>query len=82
MKIHNGSVLDISDRESDSYLQINSCGIQLPSQQEKLTYRRNGRCDYHIVYIAEGTCEVEYTGKSHPLTMDLYYIRPICPNVM
>ena len=63
MKIHNGNLLDISNIESNSYLQINSCGIQLQSGQGKLTFRKEGRCDYHIVYIAEGACEIEYNGE-------------------
>ena len=63
MKIYNGYLLDISDIESNSYLQINSCGIQLQSQQSILTYRKEGRCDYHIMYITEGACEIEYNGE-------------------
>lgn len=63
MKIHIGKLLDTTDIDSNSYLQINSCGVQLQSQQGKLTYRKQGRCDYHIIYIIEGACEVEYDGK-------------------
>lgn len=43
MKIHNGKLSDISNIESNSYLQINSCGIQLQSGQGKLTFRKEGR---------------------------------------
>lgn len=64
MRIHNGKLMDVSDIESNTYLQINSCGIQLQSRQGKLTYRKEGRSDYHIVYITEGSCEVEYDGET------------------
>ncbi len=64
MQIHNGQIQDISDFESNTFLQVNSCGIQYQSQQGKLTYRKEGRCDYHIVYITDGACEIEYEGKT------------------
>lgn len=64
MRIYNGNLMDVSDIRSNSYLQINSCGIQLHSRQENLTFRKEGRNDYHIVYIAEGACEIEYDGKT------------------
>ena len=64
MKNYNGFFLKSSDIESYSFLQLNNCGIQLQTQRETLTtYRKEGRCDYHIVYITEGACEIEYNGK-------------------
>lgn len=56
--------MDISDIPSHTYLQINSCGIQHQASRGKLTFRKEGRCDYHIVYIAEGACEIEYAGNT------------------
>jgi len=64
MRIHNGKHMDISDIPSHTWLQINSCGIQHQLGQGKLTFRKEGRCDYHIVYIADGASEVEYAGNT------------------
>ncbi len=62
MKIHDGQLSDTTNIDSNSYLQINSCGIQVQSHSGKLTYRKQGRRDYHIIYIIDGSCEVEYNG--------------------
>ena len=66
MYIHNGDLRDKSNIKSHSYLQINSCGIQQATGHQ-ITYRLKGRYDYHILYVAEGTCEVIYDGKTHVL---------------
>ena len=67
MHIYNGDLRDISNRKSRSFLQINSCGIQQPVSGQMITYRQKGRCDYHILYVASGKCEITYEGKTHVL---------------
>ena len=65
MEIYNGDLLDTTNMDSSSFLQINSCGIQLPSQRQLITYRKKGRVDYHVLYIAAGRCKIEYEGITH-----------------
>ncbi len=64
MQIYNGQLSDVSNIESNTFLQVNNCGIQFQSGQGKLTYRKEGRCDYHIILITDGTCEAEYDGQT------------------
>lgn len=79
MKIYNGDLQDISNHTSHSYLQINSCGIQSLSSISQITYRQKGRCDYHIVYIANGQCDVEYNGKTYLLKEGFVLYPPHSP---
>lgn len=67
MNIYNGDLHDISNHKSHSYLQINSCGILTFSSLPQITYRQEGRCDYHLLYITNGLCEIEYNGQTHLL---------------
>ena len=60
MKVYNGDIFDSTNAESTSFLQVNSCGIQFPCIGDRLSFRKKGRIDYHIVYIVDGACEVEY----------------------
>ena len=76
MHYYNGDIQDISNFASHSYLQINSCGIQSPHGGEGISFRRNGRVDYHIVYVLEGTLEVTYQGQLHSLTAGSFVLYP------
>lgn len=79
MYLYNGDLKDISNLKSSSFLQINSCGIQLPTTHQLTTLRKKGRVDYHIIYIASGQCEIEYEGKIHLLKQG-FVLYP--PNVL
>lgn len=79
MKIYHGDLQDISNYKSHSYLQINSCGIQSPSSISQITYRQEGRCDYHIIYIIDGQCEAEYDGQTHLLKEGFVLYPPHSP---
>lgn len=79
MEIYNGDLRDTTNFKSHSFLQINSCGIQPATPGEQITYRRKGRVDYHILYVAEGMCEVEYEGKTHLLRHGFVLYPPHVP---
>ena len=64
MEIYNGDLLDTSNLGNESFLQINSCGIQLSSSREITISRKKGRMDYQLFYMVRGGCEVEYQGKT------------------
>lgn len=67
MYIYNGDLKDTTNQESHSFLQINSCGIQLPSKKQITVSRKNGRMDYQLFYVANGRCMVNYLDKTHVL---------------
>ena len=48
-----------SERVSDEYLQLNSCGIEYLSERDRGSMRKNGRMDYHILYIERGVCHLD-----------------------
>lgn len=60
MKIYNGDIHDKFNLDSESFLQVNSCGIQLSHENAIISFRKKGRVDYHILYVSEGNCEAEY----------------------
>ena len=43
-----------SEYLSNEYLHLNSCGIEFLCDKDYSTLRKNGRVDYHILYIAKG----------------------------
>ena len=66
MRIYDGEIHDKFNKESTSYLQLNSCGISI-FNDDHISYRKNGRIDYHILYIDEGKCTVLYDDKEYKL---------------
>lgn len=79
MNIYDGDLKDISNFKSHSFLQINSCGIQPNISEQMITYRRKGRVDYHILYITDGQCEVEYNDKVYLLRHGFVLYPPHVP---
>ena len=53
-----------TERISDKHLLLNSCGIDHINDVSKGSLRQHGRIDYHILYIASGTCYVKLEGDS------------------
>lgn len=51
-----------TERISDRHLLINCCGIDHINDRSRGSLRPNGRIDYHILYIAAGTCHVKLEG--------------------
>lgn len=55
---------DIStERTSDEFLEVNSCGIQLISLHDRGSERVHGRRDYHILYVERGVCHLTLDGQ-------------------
>lgn len=48
---------------SFDYLHINSCGYQDLYGIDTGSFRPRGRADYHLLYITEGVCFVNFNGK-------------------
>lgn len=48
-----------SERLSEAYLELNSCGREFLSDRDYKMIRENGRVDYHILYIEKGACSIE-----------------------
>lgn len=49
----------------ERHLLLNSCGIDRIYKTRMGSLRPDGRVDYHILYIAEGTCHVKRDGALH-----------------
>lgn len=45
-----------SERISEKPLALNSCGVQELKERDRKMLRREGRVDYHVLYIMEGVC--------------------------
>ena len=52
-----------TERVSDEYLTLNSCGIQRLGIIDRGSRRVNGRLDYHILYIEQGCCHLALDGR-------------------
>ncbi|MBQ8510317.1 MAG: helix-turn-helix domain-containing protein [Clostridia bacterium] len=52
-----------TERLSDDFLSVNSCGIQEISEHDRGSVRRGGRVDYHILYVARGICRLTLNGE-------------------
>ena len=57
-----------TERTSDRYILLNSCGIQRFYESDGVCNRPDGRVDYQLLYIAEGRCLV-YT-ENATITVD------------
>ena len=51
------------EKTSDYFLELNSCGQQILSDGNYTMHRKNGRMDYHILYITEGCCHALIGGS-------------------
>lgn len=51
-EIYDGEKMDCSDRVSDAFLAVNSCGIHV--ERHHRTIRRKGRKDWHLLYVESG----------------------------
>ncbi len=52
-----------SEKVSNEYLELNSCGIEQLWDCDHSCIRENGRVDYHILYISQGICHAELKGR-------------------
>ncbi|MBQ9806002.1 MAG: helix-turn-helix domain-containing protein [Clostridia bacterium] len=74
--IYDGSIRDTTNFCSDEYLTINSCNIQKSEGRSYTVIREHGRVDYHILYIAEGSCACLYEGTEAILTKGMFVVYP------
>ncbi|MBQ8804060.1 MAG: helix-turn-helix transcriptional regulator [Tyzzerella sp.] len=81
MKIYNGDLRDTTNQKNDSFLQINSCGIHLPSGSQVIVSRKKGRLDYQLMYIMTGKCKVEYDGNTTVLSHGFVLYPPDMPQL-
>lgn len=51
-----------SEKLSDEYLEVNSCGIEHITKKDRGSNRESGRRDYHILYVEKGICHVFIDG--------------------
>lgn len=49
---------------SQNYLQVNSCSVAFLNDRDYFTFRKDGRVDYHIIYVYSGVYHVVLNGKS------------------
>ena len=68
MKLHIGERDDITNFSVCKYIKINSCGVQENDGREYMLVREKGRLDFHILYISDGVCYAEHSGKEYFLT--------------
>lgn len=47
-----------TEKCSDEYLSLNSCGIEHLTERDRGSMRKSGRVDYHILYIERGICHL------------------------
>lgn len=52
-----------TERTTDEYLSLNSCGIETLGEYDRSCCRPNGRVDYHILYIERGICHLTLNGE-------------------
>lgn len=60
-----GGIREKNDFFSDKYLNINSCGRYFNADYK--IFRKNGRSDYHFLYVKSGNCTVMYKNKKYML---------------
>ncbi|MBQ8893985.1 MAG: helix-turn-helix transcriptional regulator [Clostridia bacterium] len=66
------------ERISHKFLELNSCGRQIIDEYDRGSSRKNGRADYHILYIAQGRCYL----AEHPVEAgNLILFRPGEPQI-
>jgi len=52
-----------TERTSNEYLVLNSCGIEHWDEFDGFCLREKGRVDYHILYVKEGLCHLTVNGE-------------------
>lgn len=65
--LYDGTKLDTTNRAVTAYLKVNSCGFQNVAS-DYTVIRKNGRKDYHILLVLDGTAKVLHNNKYHTLS--------------
>ena len=74
--IYDGALYDTTNFSSDKFIEINSCNMQHSNGMAWTTIRRYGRVDYHILYIAQGSCICEYKHSEKTLQKGDFILYP------
>ena len=62
MEIFRGLMNEHSDRVSDKYISVNNFGYYRNTNKKIHTLRKNGRCDYQLMYIDRGSAIFKVDG--------------------
>jgi len=60
---HKKSHIISSEKTSNEYLEVNACGIEHITKQDRGSNRQRGRSDYHILYVEKGICNLLLEGE-------------------
>jgi len=60
--------INITDRTTDEYLLLNSCGIRSVYETDAQVLRSKGRSDYHMLYMKNGSAEVGLGDRMERIT--------------
>ena len=73
------NVTNSTEKASDKYLELNSCGINGVESEDAMIVREDGRVDFHFLYVASGRCTVYENGReNHLVRGDLALFYPLC----
>ena len=78
MEIFRGLMNEHSDRVSDKYISVNNFGYYRNTNKKIHTLRKNGRCDYQLMYIDRGSAIFKVDGTPKKLLQaQLYCTAPL-----
>lgn len=67
MEVYNGVGFYVSDRKSDSFLEVNSCGYTAAGARDTDISRPDGRRDYQLMYVDSGVLRIYENGRETEL---------------
>lgn len=71
-----------SEKTSSEYIEVNACGIEHITKQDRGSKRQNGRSDYHVLYVEKGTCHLFLYEKWIDVSQgSIVFFRPYEPQI-
>ena len=74
--IYNGKLQDTTNYFVNEWIAINSCNTNRNNGQSVTVIRKDGRVDYHILYVAGGSCVCLYDGRESVLWRGDFVLYP------
>lgn len=74
--IYNGKLQDTTNYFVNEWIAINSCNTNRNNGQAFTVIRKDGRVDYHILYVAGGSCVCLYDGRESVLRRGDFVLYP------
>ena len=74
--IYNGGLQDTTNFFVNKWIAINSCNTNHNNGQSVTVIRKDGRVDYHILYVAKGSCICLYDGQESVLQRGDFVLYP------